>query len=89
VHLDSEVAAPSPEALDNFLSIEQNMCIKELEVELSCLKKQLLVALGKAKHVVKCDKQLQGALRKLARLADREDYLLDLESRASDDLAWK
>ncbi|KAM0853649.1 hypothetical protein ACQ4PT_050942 [Festuca glaucescens] len=86
VHLDSEVTTPPPEAPDSFLSDEQGLHIKELEGELTCLKKQLLVALDRAKHVVECDKQLQNALEKLTRFADREDYLLDMALRASDDL---
>ena len=56
---------------------------------MSTLRKQLLVALGKSQRAVDCDKQLQDATSEVVRLAEREDYLLDLVSRASDDLTCK
>ncbi|KAM0891681.1 hypothetical protein ACQ4PT_026249 [Festuca glaucescens] len=56
VYLDSGVTTPPTEAPDSFISGEQSLRIKELEGELSSLKKQLLVALGKSKHAVDYDK---------------------------------
>jgi hypothetical protein len=46
-HLDSEVSAVQPEAPDYFAPDEQNLRIQELQGEVSTLRKQLLVALGK------------------------------------------
>jgi hypothetical protein len=46
-HLDSQFSAPQPEAPDSFSAAEQNIHIQELQGEVSTLKKQLLVALGK------------------------------------------
>jgi hypothetical protein len=88
-HLHSGVSAPQPEAPSYFASNEQNLRIQELRGDVSSLKKQVLVALGKSKHVADCDKQLQDATREVVRLAEREEYLLDLASRVSDDLACK
>jgi hypothetical protein len=89
VCLDPGVTAPLPEAPDSFVSDEQSLRIEELQSELSSLKKQLLAALRKSKHVVDNHKKLQDALRELTRLAEREMHLLDMFSRARDDLSCK
>jgi hypothetical protein len=89
VCLDPGVTAPLPEAPDSFVSDEQSLRIEELQSELSSLKKQLLAALRKSKHVVDNHKKLQDALRELTRLAEREMHLLDMVSRARDDLSCK
>ena len=87
--LDPGVTAPVPEAPDSFASDEQTLRVQELQGEVSSLKKQLFVALGKSKHTVDCDKQLQDAMREVTRIAECEEYLLDLVSRTSDDLICK
>jgi hypothetical protein len=65
VCLDSGVTTPVPEAPNSFASDEQTLHIQELQGEVSSLMKQLLVALGKSKHVIDYDKKFQDTLIEL------------------------
>jgi hypothetical protein len=69
VCLDSGVTTPAPEAPNSFAPDEQILHIQELQGEVSSLMKQLLVSLGKSKHVVDYDKNLQDTLIELTRPA--------------------